>query len=541
MYKNNKEQYVNILTQDKQLKIDYKILQNKNIIKQEVSSFLLDGNKISKDATFKLDTLQKDIVQTYLSTLYTDENQLIELNSNIDTNKYKSVALNEKYSIAIPSKDIEHAVSFFEDSGLDYLISPFSILNEQTNRLLSKNSLNILLYNNIVYALVLDENKEIKKGYIQTLTPFENIKDSNFYSDDVVGQKLYEEVYFLELQQIISDIIQKYYDDISQDEEISFLEKINLFYTVKQLTDDQIEMITDNVMVEVNYQAISIDESFDTLIQKPTVANYSFLSARIKKTNNYLTLWISLLIVSMLAISGILYYKMSNTQEDSKAQKDKSAVIAQEKVEKKKEIMQTVIKLPNHNLLNTKVLERTLMFFDLIPYDAVLLELELRKDSSTFVCNFAIDSNASELMIQKLSKIYNESKIILQHNNKAIISTIISNNGYKALKKEKSNYAELKYQKHDFMDIAKFTEYLKAIAINDSDVRYISKVQENFLTYNYTIISLVNTPKEFFDFIAKLNKKEIPLNIKYPIEFAKLKDKIEIKFNLQFHQQNKQK
>lgn len=541
MYKNNKEQYVNILTQDKQLKIDYKILQNKNIIKQEVSSFLLDGNKISKDATFKLDTLQKDIVQTYLSTLYTDENQLIELNSNIDTNKYKSVALNEKYSIAIPSKDIEHAVSFFEDSGLDYLISPFSILNEQTNRLLSKNSLNILLYNNIVYALVLDENKEIKKGYIQTLTPFENIKDSNFYSDDVVGQKLYEEVYFLELQQIISDIIQKYYDDISQDEEISFLEKINLFYTVKQLTDDQIEVITDNVMVEVNYQAISIDESFDTLIQKPTVANYSFLSARIKKTNNYLTLWISLLIVSMLAISGILYYKMSNTQEDSKAQKDKSAVIAQEKVEKKKEIMQTVIKLPNHNLLNTKVLERTLMFFDLIPYDAVLLELELRKDSSTFVCNFAIDSNASELMIQKLSKIYNESKIILQHNNKAIISTIISNNGYKALKKEKSNYAELKYQKHDFMDIAKFTEYLKAIAINDSDVRYISKVQENFLTYNYTIISLVNTPKEFFDFIAKLNKKEIPLNIKYPIEFAKLKDKIEIKFNLQFHQQNKQK
>ena len=79
------------------------------------------------------------------------------------------------------------------------------------------------------------------------------------------------------------------------------------------------------------------------------------------------------------------------------------------------------------------------------------------------------------------------------------------------------------------------------ITINDSDVRYISKVQENFLTYNYTIISLVNTPKEFFDFIAKLNKKEIPLNIKYPIEFAKLKDKIEIKFNLQFHQQNKQK
>jgi hypothetical protein len=544
MYKNNKEQYVNILTQDKQLKIDYKILQNKNISKQEVSSFLLDSNKISKDAIFKLDTLQKEIAHTYLSTLYTDENQAIELNSDIDTNKYKSVALNEKYSISIPTKDIEHAVSFFENSGLDYLISPFSILNEESNRLLSKNSLNILLYNNIVYALLLDENKEIKKGYTHTLTPFDNIKDSNFYGDDVVGQKLYEEVYFLELQQIISDIIQKYYDDISQEEEISFLEKINLFYTLKQLTDEQIEMITDSVMVEVNYLAISIDESFDSLIQKPTVANYSFLSARIKKSDNNLTLWISLLIVSMLVISGILFYKMSNTQEDSKAQKEKTNVSIQkkvEKVEKKKEILKTVIKLPNHNLLNTKLLERTLMFFDLIPFDAVLLELELRKDSSTFVCNFAMDSNASDLMIDELSKIYNESKIILQHNNKAIISTIISNDGYKALKKVKSNYAELKYQNHEFKSIAKFTEYLNSISIKDSDVKYISKVQEKFLTYNYTITSLVDTPKEFFDFIGKLNKKEIPLNIKYPIEFAKIKDKIEIKFNLQFHQQNKQK
>ena len=72
MYKNNKEQYVNILKQDKQLKIDYKILQDKKIIKQEVSTFLLDGDNISQDAIFKLETLQKNIPKTYLSTLYID-------------------------------------------------------------------------------------------------------------------------------------------------------------------------------------------------------------------------------------------------------------------------------------------------------------------------------------------------------------------------------------------------------------------------------------------------------------------------------------
>ena len=536
MYKNNKEQYVNILTQDKQLKVDYKILQDKKILKQEVSSFLLNNNEISKDAIFKLDALQKDINKTYLSTLYIDENQVVKLNSEIDKNKYKSVTLNEQLSIAIPTKDIEHSASFFQNSGLDYLLSPFSILNEHANKLLSKNSLNILLYNNMVYALTLDENKEINKGYTKSLTPFENIKDSNFYGDDIVGQKLYEEVYFLELQEIISDIIEKYYEDISKDDEISFLEKINIFYTIKQLSDEQIELIHDSVMIDINYTPISIEESFDFLIQKPTVANYSFLSARVKKSTNSVTLWITLLIITILTIGGILFYKISNTQEDTTPKEN----VVEKKVNvEKKDITETVIKLPNHNLLNTNILERTLMFFDLIPFDAVLLELELRKNSSTFVCNFTIDSNASEEMIKKLSKIYDESKIILQHNNKAIISTIISNDGYKALKKEKSNYAMLKYQKHEFMTTAKFTEYLNSIVIKDSNVKYISKVQEKFLTYNYTITSLVNTPKEFFDFIAKLNKKEIPLNIKYPVEFAKVKDKIEVKFNLQFHQQKK--
>ena len=542
MYKNNKEQYVNILIQDKQLKIDYKILQDKKIIKQEVSSFLLSDGEISKDAIFKLDTLQKDIDITYLSTLYTQENQIIELTKDIDTNKYKSVILDDKYSIGIEIKDIKKTASFFQHSGLDYLLSPFSILNEHLNKQLSKNSLNILLYNNMVYTLILDDNKEIIKGYTKLLTPFENIKESNFYTDDTVGQKLYEEVYFLELQQSINDIIEKYYEDISSDKDVSFLEKINIFYNVKQLSEEQIEMMQDLVMIDINYTSISIDQSFEMLIQKPTVANYSFLAPRIKKLTNSLKFWISIIIATLLIIGAILFYKISNTKKDIKLEKnyvkkvEKS--IAPEKVVKKEKI-ENIIKLPNHNLLNTNFLERVLTFFDLIVYDTVLLELELKKDSSIIVCNFIIDSNSSQDMINNLSKIYDESKIILQHNNKAIISTIISNNGYKPLRKEKSKYSMLKYQEHDFMTIEKFTEYLNSIVIKDSDVKYISKEQEHFLTYNYVITSLVDTPKEFFDFVSKVNKKEIPLNIQYPVEFAKVKDKIEIKFNLEFHQQNK--
>ena len=542
MYKNNKEQYVNILKQDKQLKIDYKILQDKIIIKQESSSFLLSNDTISNDAIFKLDTLQKDIKQTYLSTLYIDKDQEIKLNSDIDTNRCKSVSLNDKYSIVIPMKEIESSASFFKSSGLDYLLSPFSILNEQINKTLSKNSLNILLYNNIVYALILDENKDISKGFTEPLTPFENIKESNFYDDEIVGQKLYEEVYSLEVEQTISNIIQKHYEDISEDEEVLFLEKINIFYTIKQLTDEQIDIIHDSVMIEINYIPISIEECFDNLIQKPTVAKYSFLSARVKSVNNSMNLWLTLILLTIIVIAAILFYKISTTNDDIKPQKVK-VVKAESPTKKviKKVIKDPIIKLPNHNLLNTNILERTLMFFDLIPYDAVLLELELQENSSTLVCNFLMDSDSSKNMLDSLSKVYDESKIILQHNNKAITSTIISNEGYKGLEKEKSKYIKLKYKNHKFITVPKFTEYLKSIILKGSQIKYISKKQEEFITYNYAVRSLVDTPKEFFDFISMLNKKEISLNITYPIEFAKLNNKIEVKFNLQFHQQKVKK
>ncbi|MEA3498535.1 MAG: hypothetical protein U9R16_05690 [Campylobacterota bacterium] len=537
MYKNSKEQYVNILKQDKQLKIDYKVLQDKKIVKQEVSTFLLDGDNISQDAIFKLETLQKNIPNTYLSTLYIDNNQSIELNNNIDTNNYRSVALNDNYSIVIPNKNIENSIKFFKSAGVDYILSPFSILNEQINNTLKANSLNILIYNNTLYALILDDYKEIKKTFIEQITPFENIKNSNFYTDDIVGQKLYEEIYFLEVQERISDIIQKYYEE---NEDISFLEKIYIFYTVKQLTDEQLEMLYDTAMIEVDYLPISIDTNFDKLIQKPTVSNYSFTKARDKRSTSSSTLWFTLIIISILTIGTILFYKISsNSKSESKEVKTPIKVVKQVKEPVKKIVEKEVIKLPNHNLLNTKIVEQTMMFFDLIPYDAVLLELELKKDSSTIVSNFTIDSSASKDMIEKLSKIYDDSKIILQHKNKALVSTIIANSGYKIKDEKNSAITLLKYQAHNFMKIQEFTTFLKSITIENSDIKYISKVQEKFLTYNYSVTSMINKPKEFFDFVSVLNKKAIPLNITYPIEFAKVKDKIEVKFNFQFHQQNK--
>ena len=541
MFKNNQKQYVNILRTDKQLKIDYKILEEQSIIKQETSTFLLDGLTISKDAEFKLETLQKNIPHTYLSTLYTDENQIVELTNDIDSLKYNSVTLNNEFSIISTKKDILQYSNFFKSTGLDYLISPFTILNEQINIKSNKNSLNIYIYESSLYVLILNENKEITKGFIKNITPFDNIHDSNFYTDDVVGQKLYEEVYFLELQQIITDIIQDYYTKEDDDIEVGFLEHIDIFYNVKQLSDDQLEMLYDTVMVEINYQPLLMEENFEKVIDKITVLDYTLIEPRVKKDNNKATFWIGLVAVSLLIVGAVLFYKLSEVSETTEEPKQ---LVEKPKKDLKKEesiVVTKVEKLPNHNYQNSKIIEQTMMFFDLIPYDAVLLELELRKNSSTFVSNFTLDSETSQDMQDELSKIYKESKVILQHKNKAIVSTIIANEGYKHKKDNSSKSANIEYQKHKFMSISKFTKFLKSIVLKNSDIKYVSKVQDDYLTYNYKVKSLIKTPKEFFDFISQLNKKAIPLNIVYPLEFAKVKDAIEVKFNLQFHQQNKKK
>jgi hypothetical protein len=147
-------------------------------------------------------------------------------------------------------------------------------------------------------------------------------------------------------------------------------------------------------------------------------------------------------------------------------------------------------------------------------------------------------------MQDELSKLYKESKVVLQHRNKAIVSMIIANEGYRNKKIDSNKVKYAHYQKLKFMPVGEFTKFLKTIILKNSTVEYLSTIQSSYLTYKYKVISRVKTPKEFLDFIAQLNQKEIPLNVVYPLEFSKLNNFIEIKYNLQFHQQkdkNKQK
>lgn len=536
MFKNTKKQFVNILKQDKQLKVDYKILDEEKIIKENSSSFLLDGESLSKDSISKLNILQNDIPNTYLASLITIPDQEVKSTEDIDTSVYESVKFDDKSSIAIAKNDILQFTGYFSRCGIDYIISPFVLLNAQIKNKDVKNSLNILIFDNVIYALIKDKDKNISKSLVHKLTPFEAVQESNFSEDELMGQRIYDEVYFLEVQQTLSDFVQQYYQE---NKDVEFLEETNIYYNINQISDEQLDSLNETLMTKVNYYQININDIiFDLLIKEDKQIN--FIDVREKKDNKSSLIWTALSVISILAVVIVIYLQMTSEIEKQKEPVKKKEVVKEVKKEsvkpKEKVVKKEIIKFPDHLQHNSKILENTMMLFDVIPYDAILNEIEIDENSSTFVCNFLTSSTSNEEMKGTLLKIYQESKEILTHSNNAVLSNIITNKG---ILKEEEKISFKAYEEHQFLSIAKVTKSLEKIALKDSVVKYQGKVKDKYTVYKFTLTSLVNEPQAFFDFVNKINQNRAPLYLKYPLEFAKTNEGLSIKYNIEFYQLNK--
>lgn len=531
MFSSNKKQYINVLKKNKQLNVSYTILQDKKIFKQEQSSFLIVDNNMPQDALFKIDALQQDTPLTYLTSIFEGDKQQVILTQDVDVIAYESVKLDAKYSIIIPKNELTSQLRYFVNSGIDYIISPFTILNKyiQDNRI--KNSLNVLIYNNIIYVIILNDLKLIVKCAIKSLTPFDKVSDKSFSDDGIIDQKLYEEVHFLEIQQFLSDTVQEYY---SQNTDVEFLEKVKFLYTLKPLLDEQINSLYETIMVDVDYEVINIEQYLSQITQKGDVIEDSFIDPRVKKQNKNKLPWIIFTILSVLIVLGVLYIQLSSskatTQQKIQQQKKKHKVIKKKIVEKKE------ILFPNHILVNSSLLQDVYMLFDMVPYDAVLKDLEITKTDSTYVCMFVTPSQSFEDMRVKLLNLYKESKILLKHENKSILNIIIKNN---SLLLENKKIVYKKYPHHQFLSIGEATDYINKLLIDQSTIKFLRKENKKYLTYIFTIKSLVQTPKEFFDFIKSLNKQQLSITLDYPITFSKTNEGIEVQYSLLLHQKNK--
>jgi hypothetical protein len=514
----DKKQYINVITNANQLKVDYQVLDdNGNILSNEKSIFLQNQDHLSEDAIFKITSLEQNVSNTYISTLLYNDSQKIIQNNDPSIEHFSTAYLNDTQNIACDKNllfEIEH---YFSRSGIDYIFSPFNILYLHCIQT-STNRLNALILENKIYFMIIDDNNKVIFSLLKNMTSFEDIKNSSFYEDEIDRQKLFDEINFLETQKYITEAIELFY----QNHKV-FLTNIDILYTLKQLNNDHIQKLEKSYEMTINYRQISVDESlYDLAMHYP---NQSFIKKReniptIKKSSN---ITIIAVISSIIAIALVYFLSLQNKPVKIKKQPIKT---------------QKVIKadLPNHINKNNKIKEHIKALFETIPYSMVIDEITITKDSSTIIGTL-LNKNIYLTEIQpQLLKLYANSVITYSDETKQTLVNITINN--KLLKKQ-PNIKVVKTPEYiidEFIPQQQIIEQIKMLLPKNSIVTYKTKYIAKFTTFNFMVSSVVNSPKEFFDIINNLNNELYSLHISYPINMRKTPEGIEVNFLLQFHQ-----
>lgn len=525
-------QYVSIIRYYNQLKFDYKQLVNDEIIKAEQTSFLVNNNILSQDVVYKLKILEQNEPQTFVSTLCdTTEQKLISKSELANSDNNVVVDLNNEYNLALDKSTLFETKYFFEASGIDYIYSPFHILNLHCEQNPSASTLNGLILNNSLYILILNENNQIVYSCIESLTSFEEIQKSNFYDNEITGQKLFDEIYYFEIENIISTVLEKFYETKDK----LFIDKVTILHMIKQLNEEQIHRLHKELLIEVNYHPISVDDYIYELARQPLKSQKSFVKPRKKEKSKFVAF--ALIVFTLLITFSAFYFynyitsKKQTSQETILLEKDK---MAKEKELQKQEALKP--KLPNHMSKNYKLEKKVLALFDIIPYSVVLEELAIKNSESIMKITLLEDDIYIKDMQPKLLQEYKFSSIEFEQSApKEPLKAIIFNTEYI---EQPSSVQEVlpEYINNGFLPKQRVEEMMTALLGEKAVFVFASDFKSDITTYNYEVSATYTEPKEFFSLIEKLNEQKYSMNISYPVIMKKIEGGIQMTFNFQFHQ-----
>lgn len=511
--------YINAIKYKTQLKINYKKLQNNDIVETNTSTFIAKDDILGRGVTDKLNAQASQIDDTYISTLLLqDDTKLLKKNQN-RLKDHTITSLNSEYNIAVSKNTLFETRNYFEKCGVDYIFSAYHILNLHIEQNPCNNNLVVLLFNNQAFCVILNTKGEIVFNKKVDLTAFEDVQQSEFFENEVLGQKLFDEVYALELRDLIHDTIEEFYSITKN----MFIERVSILYNLKLISDEEILNIKDELMIDITYHPISVDEELFEL-SKDTHTKKSFIRPRKKPNNSFKNLILSLFMI--IAILGIGYIFIPFEALLNKEQKQELKV---KPVEKK-------IQLPNHIEKNDLVEKRVLESLEMIPYDVVINELLLEKTQFRMDINLLNKDTFIKAIQPELLKTYKNANIEFKDTNEPILEAIVKAEGVK--RKVITTFKDYKesYIENEFMPIIRVTEQMKILFPKDSIVTFKSSFKSDVVTFNYLINVIIQTPLEFFEIINRLNNELYSVNISYPINFVKTDAGIEVEFIVQFHQ-----
>lgn len=510
--------YINAIKYKTQLKINYKKLHNNDIVETNSSTFIAKDDILGRDIASKINAHASEVDNTYVSTLLLqDETKLIR-KSQTKLKDFAVTSLNNEYNIAVSKNTLFETKNYFDKCGVDYIFSAYHVLNLHIEQNPCNNNLVILLFNNQAYCVILNSKGEIVFNKRIELTAFEEVQDSHFYENEVLGQKLFDEVYALELHEIVKNTIEEFYSITKN----VFIEKVSILYNLKLVSEEQIEQMSSEFMIDVTYHPISVDEELFEL-SKDTHTHKSFINPRKKPSNGFKNLFLSLFLIIAILSVGYFFLPIDKLLNNKKEE------INPVKVEKK-------IELPNHIEKNSLVETRVLKSLEMIPYDVVLKELVLEKNLFKMDINLLNKDTYIKVIQPELLKSYNVSQIEFKEAKTPVLEAIVQAEGLKEKAQIKFKDYKEAYIENEFMPIIRVTEQIKILFPENSIVTFKSSFKSEVVTFNYLVNVIVQKPLEFFDIVNRLNNELYSVNISYPVTFIKTEAGIEVEFILQFHQ-----
>lgn len=550
--------YINALKYSNgQLKLDYKKLKDKQIVEANNSAFLADSDIIPLDIAHKLNSSQSENPNTYISTLLINDIPTIKpIGEAINSKEFEITQFNQEYNLVIPKVNILETSNYFHLTGLDYIYSAFHIMNLHLEENVCKNELLIFLFNNKAYSLIVNKNGSVAFHSVDDFITFEHIKKTHFYNDDIDRQMLFDEIYYFELNNLINQTLLTY-NEKNKDEPIN---KVTILYTIKQLTNEQIEQLKDEFLINVEYHPINIDEEIFELSNNKHFRK-SFIKPRKKKSKSSF-IWFVLIILTMIAsfvgfkiysdsdlsVTKIVEKKNEFVQEEKEVKVEKKEEVIVKPIEQIKEEVKVVpkveekieIKLPDHVNLNEIIINKINSIFGAMSYDIVLKDIKI-EDNLVVLNGTLLKKNTFNKSLKKnLEKLYKSVELtILDKNKKSKIDAsiilkdeILSDVSYKNFKG--------KYETDKYLESTTISEQIKSLLPTNAIIRDMGENKIDMISkHMYSVNILTRTPLEFFDLIDKLNLQNNSINVTYPIVMKKTPNGIEIDFNLNYNQADK--
>ena len=514
--------YINAVKYDTQLKLDYKKLNNGLIIDTNNSVFLVDEDILPLDIAHKLNTSQEEFDETYISTLLiSDTTKLVPKAISAKLKDCEIAKFNNEYDIAVLKTTLFETKNYFVKTGIDYIYSAFHIMNLHLEQKVCKNELLMFLFNSKAFIIIVNQSGIIVYHKTVDLLSFDSIKKTHFYEDDLDGQKLFDEIYYLELSEIIHETLNDFYTK----KKGVFVEKITILYTLKQLENEQIQQLNDELLLKVEYQPINIDEEIFEL-SKDKHLKKSFIKPRKKKKKrNYTNLYIAIFLVAISFI-GYKAYETFAFKEDINIPKIQTLNSENQ-----------ISELPDHVGINDRIERRIKAIFDSINFDVIVREMKITKDYLQIKGMF-FDANTFDKSLKpSLELLYQDTEFNLLTPEKklSIEGTVIAKD-----EKELNNIIYKTYSKEyitdELLPIQRVSEQLKILMPQGSIIKFLASSNDGIIRFNYLVNILVKEPKEFFELIDNLNSELYSINIAYPISLIKTEAGIEIEFNLSFNQ-----